>query len=423
MRVHKRPARERIDYASYKRGRWPPVARVLRAEWDFVMEIAERSGVAHGERQDVALEVFLRYHLYRWSISSPLAIRAWLRSTALHVAADMKNRKTSRFEIPVDPEGLDPQDPAPSPEEALSAQEGHRALLGLVNALEPGRREVFKQYADEHRSMSLLSAELGIPQGTAYTRLRLAREALRAALGRRPLESIRPGTADLEGPSQGSREAGGEEPSAPKRSQARRSRRKKRARALVAGLWMRDVRLRGAARWLQGSLRTLLRRLGGAGLRWVLAVRGALLGVLLCVFSGLSGVSSAIPAGSSPLPAAALAQMGSLADSGAESALGESCSRAVSRSQAEFGAQDVSGVNIGSPERSVSGPVLAGALREFQGADSRSRSLESGSSDRPSNDLRAGGRRRSLRHSHQRLAAFARAHPPSPFPYVAPPWR
>lgn len=160
------------------------MATVLEHEWDMVMEIAERCGVAHGERQDVALEVFLRYDQYRWAIASPMAIRSWLRTTAVHVSADIRNRKTARYEIPADPDGLEPENLVPSPEEQMSALEGHRELVKLIDALEPGRREVFRRYADQHHSMSLLSSELRIPQGTAYNRLRLAREELRAALAR-----------------------------------------------------------------------------------------------------------------------------------------------------------------------------------------------------------------------------------------------
>ncbi len=192
MRFRRRRHR-RIDYAQYQPGQWPLLGLVLRSEWDDVVELAGSCGVADGERPDVALHVFFRYALFRASIASPRAIRSWLRTTTIHVAYHFRKGTIARHEIPHDPveiendEGLsgpEREDDVPSAEEDLSARRAERVLLGLVDDLEPDRREVFRRYALQDQPIAAIAAELGIPEATAYNRLRLAREDLQAALRR-----------------------------------------------------------------------------------------------------------------------------------------------------------------------------------------------------------------------------------------------
>lgn len=192
MRLRRRRHR-RIDYAQYRSGQWPPLGLVLRSEWEDIVELAGSCGVADGERPDVALQVFFRYALFRASIASPRAIRSWLRTTAIHVAYHFRKGTIARHEIPRDPvelenderlSGPEREDAVPSAEEDLSARQAERALLRLVDDLEPDRREVFRRYALQDQPIPAVAAELGIPEATAYNRLRLAREDLQAALRR-----------------------------------------------------------------------------------------------------------------------------------------------------------------------------------------------------------------------------------------------
>lgn len=475
MSLRKRPPKKAIDYSKYTRGRWPPVTRLLRAEWDFVMDIAKRCGVAHGERQDVALEVFLRYHLYRWSIVSPMAIRSWLRTTTIHVAADVKNRKTSRFEVPFDPEELEPEDLSPSPEEELSALEGHRDLMKLVDALEPGRREVFYRYADQHQAMSLLSAELGIAQGTAYNRLRLAREELRTALDRE--------------------------------AQARARQKKRRGFAVVSFLlflreeaiarvwraareaWRAGREAWGGAQEVRGKAQDLGRALrdagvglarsvasGGRALRAIrvlfpLVAAGALIGFFPALFTPGRDASLSLPPPPPP-------QTGTLAANGGEEeqdvsrSQGVSDAQMASSSQAVFDAghhgdggrtaqiasdpptaaqqqasnpgdspsrqsltrplepptPDPPGRSVDSLSRSLSlssdsqsrptSPPTARALDRAPGSDRPSTSTPTLAAQTSIPTERTSLQRGPLRLAHARLVAFAKRHPPSPYPEI-----
>lgn len=165
-------------------GKWPPLAHVVRAEWDEVVRVAERCGVANGECPDVALEVFFRYALFRASISSPRAIPSWLRSTAVHVAYQFRTRAIARHETPRPPAELENVGSVASAEEELSAFEGERELHELVDGLEADRREVFRRHALQDQPIHAIAVELGIPESTAYNRFHLARADLQAALRR-----------------------------------------------------------------------------------------------------------------------------------------------------------------------------------------------------------------------------------------------
>jgi RNA polymerase sigma-70 factor (ECF subfamily) len=161
---------------------WPSLETIVENEWDFVVDVAQSAGVPHGQWEDVALDVFLRYEQHKGTIASPNAIRSWLKTTAFHIAHQYKNAKIARHELPTDPDELEPDDTAPSPEDMKSSQEGFDALVALVGALEPDRRAVFRAYVLEQTPIAEIAAEAGIPEGTAYNRLRLARADLQAAL-------------------------------------------------------------------------------------------------------------------------------------------------------------------------------------------------------------------------------------------------
>jgi RNA polymerase sigma-70 factor (ECF subfamily) len=52
-----------------------------------------------------------------------------------------------------------------------------------IDRLPPEQRRVVEQRIDEGRTFAEIAAESGLPLGTVLTRMRLAHEALRKALG------------------------------------------------------------------------------------------------------------------------------------------------------------------------------------------------------------------------------------------------
>lgn len=68
--------------------------------------------------------------------------------------------------------------------ERLIERERSEHLLRLVAGIEPGRRGVLVAYVLEEMPMAEVAAALRIPVNTAWNRLRLAREELRAVWAR-----------------------------------------------------------------------------------------------------------------------------------------------------------------------------------------------------------------------------------------------
>jgi RNA polymerase sigma-70 factor, ECF subfamily len=146
--------------------------------------VARRCGVPERHCDDIAIEVFLKFQRHTGTITAPPVIRAWLRTTTVNLSLEHIGARASRYERPTASELLTLEGQAASPEDGYLRKESFQDLLAHVEALEPKRRAVFRAYAVEGMSIAEIVARQGIPQGTAYNRLRLAREDLQAALRR-----------------------------------------------------------------------------------------------------------------------------------------------------------------------------------------------------------------------------------------------
>jgi len=163
-----------------------------------VRNAARRYGVPERHRDDIAIEVFLRFQKHAATITAPSVVRAWLRTTTLHVAHEYFDARVSRYETPTPADRLKLEGLVAAAEEGFLKKETFQALLEHVEALEPRRRAVFLAYALDGLPVAQIARKLGIPQATAYNRLRLARRELQAALKRERLrEERRRGTRGL----------------------------------------------------------------------------------------------------------------------------------------------------------------------------------------------------------------------------------
>ncbi|MEZ4297007.1 MAG: sigma-70 family RNA polymerase sigma factor [Polyangiaceae bacterium] len=157
---------------------------IVRREWRFVREVARCIGVPERHRDDIVIEVFLRFERHTSTITGPQVIRAWLRTTAVYVSYEYFDARPTRYEVPASIERLRVEGEIPSPEESYLEKEAYQNLLEHVNALEPRRRAVFRAFAVEGRTVTQIAAELGIPEATAHNRLRLARRDLSESIAR-----------------------------------------------------------------------------------------------------------------------------------------------------------------------------------------------------------------------------------------------
>jgi RNA polymerase sigma-70 factor (ECF subfamily) len=154
--------------------------------------------VPERHRDDVAIEVFLRFQKHVGVITAPSVIRAWLRTTTLYVSHEYFDTRASRYETLTPTERIRLEGLVASAEEGFMKKENLQILLHYVDRLEPRRRAVFRAYAVDGLPVAEIAAYLGIPKATAYNRLRLARRNLQAALEReRRIEERRQGVRGL----------------------------------------------------------------------------------------------------------------------------------------------------------------------------------------------------------------------------------
>jgi len=164
-------------------------ARGFRALYDghvdFVWRNLRRLGVPESEVDDRTQEVFVvahrRFDEFEDRGHGP---RAWLFQIVLRVASDARRHRRRH---PEDPDGGDAVARAsvePQQADALARREALSKLDRALEAIDVGRRAVLLLHEIEEMTAPEIAQVLGIPLNTVYSRLRVARAELEAALAR-----------------------------------------------------------------------------------------------------------------------------------------------------------------------------------------------------------------------------------------------
>jgi RNA polymerase sigma-70 factor (ECF subfamily) len=156
---------------------------MYEAHVDFVWRNLRRLGVAASEVDDKTQEVFViahrRFAEFEDRGHGP---RAWLFQMVLRVASEARRHRRRH---PVDPDGGIAQDRI-SVEPAQAAALDRREALGRLDRalarIDVGRRVVLVLHEIEEMTAPEIAESLGIPLNTVYSRLRVARGELEAAL-------------------------------------------------------------------------------------------------------------------------------------------------------------------------------------------------------------------------------------------------
>ena len=160
----------------------PPTFReVFDQHLPFVWSTLRRLGVPDADREDVAHDVFL--HVFRhWPDYDPTRpLRAWIFVFAARAASDHRRRARHRYEVLGE---VDESAAAASNAEPMRAREQQALLNEALQSVEAPRREVLLLHELEGLAIPEVAQTLGIPLNTAYSRLRVAREELGAAVKR-----------------------------------------------------------------------------------------------------------------------------------------------------------------------------------------------------------------------------------------------
>jgi RNA polymerase sigma-70 factor (ECF subfamily) len=153
--------------------------------FDYVYRSLRRLGVQERDLEDITHDVFLRVHAALPTFDRSRPPKPWLFAFAFRFASDY--RRLGRHQaVPTADLDLAREEPGAGGEaEAAYLDAEKRALLARALAeVDLDQRAVLVLHALDDVAVPEIATSLGIPLNTAYSRLRLGREALTAALKR-----------------------------------------------------------------------------------------------------------------------------------------------------------------------------------------------------------------------------------------------
>jgi RNA polymerase sigma-70 factor (ECF subfamily) len=162
-----------VGGAPFARGRDARITAIVRAEHEFIWRLLRRLGIPEASVDDATQQVFCVLSR-RVDDVKPGSERSFLFGAALRVASDRRRSREFR-DVPREVTG-DEADPAPNPEELAVKHERRALLQEILVALPMELRAVIILFELEQMTKVEVSELLGIPVGTAVSRLRRARE-------------------------------------------------------------------------------------------------------------------------------------------------------------------------------------------------------------------------------------------------------
>lgn len=166
------------------------VRALFEAHFDFVWRSLRRLGVPEPAARDASQQVWIVVGR-RVDEIEPGAERSFLFGTAMRVASETRRTLGRRKESPSDDGDLDgvPASGA-RPDELLDRKRARAALDQVLESMPDELRTVFVLFELEELSTAEVAATLGIPIGTAASRLRRAREGFAALVKRMKARSF-----------------------------------------------------------------------------------------------------------------------------------------------------------------------------------------------------------------------------------------
>ncbi|HEY3495464.1 MAG TPA: sigma-70 family RNA polymerase sigma factor, partial [Polyangiaceae bacterium] len=149
------------------------LAASLAAHFSFVWRTLRRFGIPEADVDDAAQLTFLTYAA-RLAHIEPASERSFLIGTCLRIAANHRRRQTRRPEM-LDGEPDRREATGLNPEELVERKQGRALLDAGLEQLPLDQRTVFVLFELEGFSLPEIAEHLGIPLGTATSRLLRAR--------------------------------------------------------------------------------------------------------------------------------------------------------------------------------------------------------------------------------------------------------
>lgn len=155
------------------------IARAVAEHFSLVWRSLRRFGVAEANADDAAQQVFMIFSRRIAEIDGERQV-AFLLGTAVRVAANARRQSERSREVLV--EGDSEESPASDrdPEQLLEQKQRRAELDRALATLSQDQRVVFVLYELEGFSLPEIASALGVPLGTATSRLARGRERFEA---------------------------------------------------------------------------------------------------------------------------------------------------------------------------------------------------------------------------------------------------
>jgi RNA polymerase sigma-70 factor (ECF subfamily) len=156
------------------------LAGLFEAHYDYLHQSLRRLGVQSRDIEDVLHDLFVKVYenLHRYDPTRPE--RPWLFAFAFRIASD--HRRLARHRVELTGDFDDAIGPVPNAEDVAVGREAGRIAEAALATIPLDQRAVFLLYEIDEVPMKAIAESLQIPVNTAYSRLRLAREAFAAAV-------------------------------------------------------------------------------------------------------------------------------------------------------------------------------------------------------------------------------------------------
>jgi RNA polymerase sigma-70 factor (ECF subfamily) len=161
----------------------PTIHLLVSRHYGFVWRVLRGLGLSRDDAEDATQQVFLVASRKIQSVE-PDRARSFLYGVALRVARNARRGISRRREVPGDSND-DRQAEQPGPEQAAVLSEARALLQEILMEIPEKLRRVLVLAEIEQMQIHEIAGLEGIPEGTAASRLRLARERFKESLSRR----------------------------------------------------------------------------------------------------------------------------------------------------------------------------------------------------------------------------------------------
>jgi RNA polymerase sigma-70 factor (ECF subfamily) len=156
--------------------------RLYKQEFGYAWRTLRRLGVRESDLADTAHDFFIVVFRHLSDYDSSRPVRPWLFGIAVRVVSDY--RRSARITREALGEAPEVVDRAPPADEQIAERQAREAVMAVLDTLELDRRAVLVMHDIDGHPVPEIAAALAIPVPTAYSRLRLAREDVAAAIKR-----------------------------------------------------------------------------------------------------------------------------------------------------------------------------------------------------------------------------------------------